>query len=545
MLNNLRAKIILATLSIATLSSLLFMFFVYDVQKNLYKEEIDKKLKLGAQAGNLYLGDELVDKYDQSTPMNEEEHLQLVKKLSQYAQSNGLEYIYLMVKEGDKVYTVISSATPDELKNKEYDPFYTEYEASEGIQNGFQDGHTFYEDTVDKYGSFRSYLQINRSAKGKLYMIGADISVSSIENGLNELLIETVMIFAIVLMTAGAIAMWVSSLITRRLSLLTLNVENLSNSLDLTTDFELNGNDEIARLSNSLNHFLHTIRSVIYEAANVSKENVALAGDTVNEAYGVTEKIKNTRELIHQSLEEIYEISSQIDEVSHYSGSVVGSISKADQQLESTKLSIHQVADSARQSARNGETLAQQLRQLKSEAEQIRSILTIIGDIANQTNLLALNAAIEAARAGEHGRGFAVVADEVRKLAENTQSSLTDIASMTEVIIRSVGEIADGTVESSEEISELAKITEASEESINNAAQSMREVVLTMNQTQERLAALHRHGESTSKRMDSIDHDSLANIEIIEQMDKKISRLSALSYELGEKLNFCRMKKSA
>ncbi len=541
MLNNLRAKIIVATLSIATLSSLLFMFFVYDVQKSLYMEEIDKKLKLGAQAGNLYLGDDLVDRFDQSNPMSEERHLQLVKKLSDYAQSNGLEYIYLMVKEGDKVFTVISSATPDELKNKEYDPFYTEYEASEGIQNGFQEGHTFYEDTVDKYGNFRSYLKICRSTNGKLYMVGADISVSNIQKDLNALLLETVGIFVIVLIIAGGIALWISSLITRRLSLLTINVEKLSNSLDLTTNFELIGNDEIARLSNSLNHFLHTIRSVIHEAANVSKENVALAGDTVNEAYGVTEKIKNTRELIHKNLEEIYQISSKIDEVSHYSGSVVGSLNKADNQLESTKTSIHKVADSARQSAQNGETLAQQLRQLKSEAEQIRSILTIIGDIANQTNLLALNAAIEAARAGEHGRGFAVVADEVRKLAEKTQSSLTDIASMTEVIIRSVGEIADGTIESSEEISELAKITELTEESINVTAQSMREVVVTMNQTQERLMVLHQHGESTSNRMDSIDHDSMANIEIIENMDKKISRLSALSYELGEKLNFCKM----
>jgi methyl-accepting chemotaxis protein len=448
-----------------------------------------------------------------------------------------------MIKEGDKIYTVISSATEDELKTNEYDPFYTEYDASEGIKNGFQENHRFFEDTSDKYGNFRSYLQINKSDGGKLYMIGADMKVDNIESALNSLLIKSFLIFLVVLVIAGLIAWWTSALITRRLTHLTLQVETLSSTLDLTTVFDQKGDDEIARLSSSLKHFLDTIRTVIYEAVTVSKENVLLSSETVQEANTVTDKVINTRGLVQKNISVISSISDQLHTMSGLTHSVVHSLNKADNELEMTQKSIHTVVGNAKESAANGEIISQKLRSLENEVAQIRSILTIISDIANQTNLLALNAAIEAAQAGEHGRGFAVVADEVRKLAEKTQSSLTDIRATTEIIIQSVGDIADSTINSSQAIIELSKTSETSEGLISDAAEAMRDAIKAMNEAQISYLSLQKHGEDASEQMTHIDKDSMTNIDIIKRMDQKISRLSTLSYELGEKLSFCRMQK--
>jgi len=118
--------------------------------------------------------------------------------------------------------------------------------------------------------------------------------------------------------------------------------------------------------------------------------------------------------------------------------------------------------------------LAENLLQLTQDAEQVKEVLTVIGDIADQTNLLALNAAIEAARAGEHGRGFAVVADEVRKLAERTQKSLTETNASISVVVQAIGD-------SSEQMNANATTMNSLVEGVENVQNKMGEVIGILN----------------------------------------------------------------
>ncbi len=310
----------------------------------------------------------------------------------------------------------------------------------------------------------------------------------------------------------------------------------ISNNHDLTIKADENAPLELSQMANGFNRLISTLKDLIETSKQSSSENASISHELSATAIGVGENVEKSVIVIRNAAKKADEIKEEIQRAISDAQESKKDIIKANENLRTAREEIVHLTSKVQSSAELEVNLAERMKTLSNEANEVKQVLEIISDIADQTNLLALNAAIEAARAGEHGRGFAVVADEVRKLAERTQSSLTEINATINIIVQSIVDVSNQMGNNSSEVQELANNAIEVEKMINQSVVIVNDAVKASDKTVNDFEKTGKDVESIVAQVSQINEISSKNARNVEEIAAAAEHLNSMTDELHTKL---------
>ncbi|MCQ2689086.1 methyl-accepting chemotaxis protein TlpB [Helicobacter pylori] len=312
----------------------------------------------------------------------------------------------------------------------------------------------------------------------------------AIKEGVNKVFNENTTKLFLWILTA-TIALVVLTLIyaklriVKRIDELVLKINAFSHGdKDLRAKIDVGDrNDEISQVSRGVNLFVENARLIMEEIKGISTSNKTSMDKLVQIAQETQKSMKDSSTTLNSVKNKATDVANMMNISIEQSQGLRKRLIETQGLVKESKDAIGDLFSQITESAHTEEELSSKVEQLSRNADDVKSILDIINDIADQTNLLALNAAIEAARAGEHGRGFAVVADEVRNLAGRTQKSLAEINSTIMVIVQEINDVSSQMNLNSQKMERLSDMSKSVQETYEKMSSNLSSVVQDSNQS--------------------------------------------------------------
>ncbi|MDE5413412.1 methyl-accepting chemotaxis protein [Alkalihalobacterium chitinilyticum] len=352
--------------------------------------------------------------------------------------------------------------------------------------------------------------------------------VGASQDIIDQTIISFLKIFFIVLLAiiviASLISLWFTKGIKKRLAQLSTSMEKAGQG-DFTFEVIDNSGDELSDLTNSyktmkdnLSEMIEQVIETSQQVAASSQQLTAGAEQTSKATEQITESIQSVADgadgqtvSVEESARSMEEVSAGINTIAENASLIAEAGSHASERAKQGGQYVGQTVQQMNTIHASVNESSDVIKLLEKRSQQIGDITKVITDIANQTNLLALNAAIEAARAGEHGKGFAVVADEVRKLAEQSQQSSTQISSLITEIQNDMSLSNEAMNQVKEDVKAGLRITERTEESfkeIHRSMADMGEQIDEMAATAEQMSASAEEVSATVTGISTISRET-------------------------------------